>query len=154
MGFDILISPWIVLLNSDSRPVFNTDMIKRILGSNFFQLAVLTLAVVPGMLWPFYPLDHLESRYHDLWASRFTIGESPLMAMVAIDDKSLQAIGAWPWPRSLVAQTIESDKPEIIIGKHNLIVLEAGSAPRADAPKTEKSMKLDTRQYKVMLKKQ
>ena len=198
-GFDILISLWIVLLSGDSRPVFNTDMIKRILGSNFFQLALLTLAVVLGMLWPFYPLDHLESRYHDLWASRFTTGESPPMAMVAIDDKSLQAIGAWPWPRSLVAQTIESDKPEIIIGrnpgsdiqidnlgvsdrharifssegqyqiedlqstngtfvdekqisqvaidknsqiiigKHNLIVLEASSAPRADAPKNRKN---------------
>ena len=82
-------------------------MIKRLFGSNFFQLALLTLAVVLGMLWPLYPLEHLERRYHDLWAGRFTTGESPPMAMVVIDDKSLQAIGAWPWPRSLVAQTIQ-----------------------------------------------
>ena len=81
-------------------------MLKRLFGSNFFQLALLTLAVVLGMLWPFFPLEQLESRYHDLWAGRFRAGESPPMAMVAIDDKSLQAIGAWPWPRSLVAQTI------------------------------------------------
>lgn len=82
-------------------------MIKKLCGSNFIQLALLTLAVVLGMLWPFYPLEHLESRYHDLWAGWFTTGENPPMAMVAIDDKSLRAIGAWPWPRSLVARTIE-----------------------------------------------
>ena len=43
---------------------------------------------------------------------------------------------------------------QIIIGKHNLIVMEARVAPRVDSPKTEKTMKLDTRQYKEMLKKQ
>jgi len=41
-----------------------------------------------------------------------------------------------------------------MIGKHSLIVLEADTATRADAPKTDKTMKLDTRQYKEMLKKQ
>lgn len=53
-----------------------------------------------------------------------------------------------------ISQVAIDKNSQIIIGKHNLIVLEAGSAPRADAPKTDKTMKLDTRQYKEMLKKQ
>ena len=43
---------------------------------------------------------------------------------------------------------------QIIIGKHSLIVLEAGDSSRVDTPKTDKTMKLDTREYKEMLKKQ
>lgn len=81
-------------------------MTKKIFGSNLCQIALLTLAVVMGMLWPFPGLEHLEKGYYDLWAGRFTTGKSPPVAVVVIDDKSLQAIGAWPWPRSLVAEMV------------------------------------------------
>jgi hypothetical protein len=53
-----------------------------------------------------------------------------------------------------ISQVVIDKNSQIIIGKHHLIVLEAGSVPRADAPQTKKTMKLDTRQYKEMLKKQ
>jgi len=53
-----------------------------------------------------------------------------------------------------ISQVAIDKNSQITIGKHNLIVMEAGSTPRADTPKTEKTMKLDTRQYKKMLKKQ
>ena len=79
---------------------------KKIFGSTLCQIALLTLAVVMGMILPFFPLEHLEKGYYDLWAGRFKAGESPRVAIVAIDDKSLQAIGAWPWPRSLVAEMV------------------------------------------------
>jgi len=81
-------------------------MIRKIFGSNLCQIALLTLAVVIGMLWPFSPLENLENGYFDLWAGRFATGQSPPVALVAIDDKSLQAVGAWPWPRSMVADMI------------------------------------------------
>ena len=53
-----------------------------------------------------------------------------------------------------ISRVVIDKNSQIIIGKHNLIVQEAGAVPRADAPKSEKTMKLDTREYKEMLKKQ
>jgi len=81
-------------------------MIKKIFGSHLCQIALLTLAVVMGMLWPLSPLEYLEKGYYDLWAGRFKTGDSGPVAMVVIDDKSLQAIGAWPWPRSHIAAMV------------------------------------------------
>jgi pSer/pThr/pTyr-binding forkhead associated (FHA) protein len=43
---------------------------------------------------------------------------------------------------------------EVIIGKHSLVVHEASTQKTGQGPKTEKTMKLDTREYKEMLKKQ
>jgi eukaryotic-like serine/threonine-protein kinase len=83
------------------------NMTKKIFGSNLCQIALLTLLVVMGMLWPFSPLERLENGYYDLVSSRFNIGKSPPVAVVVIDDKSLQAIGAWPWPRSIVAEMVQ-----------------------------------------------
>ncbi len=59
------------------------------------------------MLWPFYPLERLENAYFDFSAGRHTADEIPPVALVVIDDKSLQSIGAWPWPRTLVADMIQ-----------------------------------------------
>ena len=53
-----------------------------------------------------------------------------------------------------ISRVVIDKNSQIIIGKHNLIVLEAGAVSRGDSPKTDKTMKLDTRQYKEMLKKQ
>lgn len=58
-----------------------------------------------------------------------------------VDEKQISRVGI-------------DNNSQILIGKHSLIVLEAGAAPRVDSPKTDKTMKLDTRQYKEMLKKQ
>jgi len=43
---------------------------------------------------------------------------------------------------------------EVLIGKHSLIILEADSNPPRKPAKSEKTMKLETRQYKEILKKQ
>jgi len=43
---------------------------------------------------------------------------------------------------------------EILIGKHSLIVQEASSKTAGKRTKSEKTMKLETRRYKEMLKKQ
>jgi serine/threonine-protein kinase len=81
-------------------------MLKKLLGTNLVQISLLTLVVLIGMLWPFYPLERLENAYFDIWAGRFNTGSHPQVAVVEIDDKSLHAIGAWPWPRSLVAEMV------------------------------------------------
>jgi len=81
-------------------------MLKKLFGTNLVQISLLALVVLLGMLWPFYPLDRLENANFDFWSGRFTTGQPAPVAMVVIDDKSLQSIGAWPWPRSLVAQMV------------------------------------------------
>lgn len=43
---------------------------------------------------------------------------------------------------------------EILIGKHSLVIQEADSTIPRKPPKNEKTMKLDTRQYKEILKRQ
>jgi len=53
-----------------------------------------------------------------------------------------------------VATAVLEVDSEIIIGKHRLIILEANSKTPRKPAITEKTMKLETRQYKEMLKKQ
>ena len=43
---------------------------------------------------------------------------------------------------------------EILIGKHSLVIQAADNQPVRKPPKSEKTMKLETRQYKEILKKQ
>lgn len=50
----------------------------------------------------------LDLRTYDLLAERVaTATPSDRVAIVAIDDRSLQAIGQWPWPRERVAMLVE-----------------------------------------------
>lgn len=81
-------------------------MVKKLFRSNLFLITLLTFVVLLGSLRSCPPLENLEKSYYDWWAARFKITKSPPLALVLIDDKSLQAIGSWPWPRSLVADMI------------------------------------------------
>lgn len=65
-------------------------------------------------------LDALENRYYDLRIGMRSQsqgdGESPLV-VVEIDDQSVERLGRWPWPRSLLARgldKIEAGDPRII----------------------------------------
>jgi len=89
------------------KSCYDFFMLRKLLGTNLVQISLLTLVVLLGMLWPFYPLERLENAYFDFWAGRFKTGVHPPVAVVEIDDKSLQSIGAWPWPRSLVADMVQ-----------------------------------------------
>jgi CHASE2 domain-containing sensor protein len=92
-------------------------MFKKLIATPFVQTAVVTALVLMAMLWPWKPLVHLENQNYDFWADRFRGAEDQSIAIVAIDDKSLQQIGDWPWPRSLIAkmvQLVSNQDPEAI----------------------------------------
>ena len=55
--------------------------------------------------------------------------------------------------RKIIRAVLEINS-EILIGKHSLIVQEASGKTAGKRPKSEKTMKLETRKYKEMLKKQ
>ncbi len=66
------------------------------------------IAILAGMLFGFQPLMSLEYRAYDLLSRlRQRAAGSPVI-IVAIDDKSLKRIGDWPWPRSYIADIINT----------------------------------------------
>ena len=83
----------------------------------FFGLGIMVLFLV---FWfvrlPF--LDTLELKYYDVMMKFRGQPESPSnIVMVDIDDASIEKLGRWPWPRSLVAEgldRINAGKPKVI----------------------------------------
>jgi len=96
--------------------------LKRILFSHYFICTILILAILWGLLSGFFPLKSLENRAHD-WMAGFRPGrgDSPV-AIVAIDNQSIDALGNWPWPRSCIARMIDhlSDCGASTMGIHLL----------------------------------
>ena len=79
---------------------------KALFSDEFFSIA-LTLLILAGMLFEFYPFRALEYRVYDLMmALRHKQQTSPVV-LVEIDERSLDEIGPWPWPRSYIAQVVQ-----------------------------------------------
>jgi eukaryotic-like serine/threonine-protein kinase len=93
-------------------------MFKKIIATPFIQTVLVAALVAVAMLWPWGPLEHLENQNYDFWADRFHPSENQPIAIVTIDDKSLQQIGDWPWPRSMIARMVQlvSDQGAEAIG--------------------------------------
>src|SRR5712692_2068991 len=71
-------------------------------------LNVLLLAVV-GLLSLSYPVEELSRRTGDMYFRlRGSQGTSPHVALILIDDASLERYGRWPWKRSLLAQVVRA----------------------------------------------
>lgn len=82
-------------------------MLKKIFGSPLTQSLIIALLVLAGMMWPPGPIKQLENNHYDFWSVRYGApGEMPI-AIVAIDDKSIQQMGDWPWPRSYLAEMVQ-----------------------------------------------
>ena len=74
--------------------------------------APLTLAVILLMVllyvWGAPILDLIELKTYDLrFLSRGRRQPTPAVVIAAIDEKSLEAQGRWPWPRSKIATLID-----------------------------------------------
>ncbi len=81
---------------------------KRSMAARWLTLNVLLLALV-GLLSLTYPVDELGRRLSDAYfrlRSRPATSES--VALVLIDDTSLEKIGRWPWPRTELARLVRA----------------------------------------------
>jgi CHASE2 domain-containing sensor protein len=58
------------------------------------------------MLFELFPLQSLEYKIYDLLSHLRRSPPAKSVVIVAIDDKSLDAIGDWPWPRSYIADMV------------------------------------------------
>lgn len=82
--------------------------IKKVFSSSRSVCLLLMIAFLAGMLFGFKPLLFLEYKAYDLMSRlrRRTTGMPVII--VAIDDKSLNKVGGWPWPRSYIAEVINT----------------------------------------------
>lgn len=80
--------------------------LKRVLFSNWFLYAFLTLGILAGLMFEFYPLQSLEYKAYDFMAGLRQREDVSPVVIVEIDDKSIKNIGTWPWPRSYVADMV------------------------------------------------
>lgn len=75
---------------------------------DWLLLNLLLLALV-GLLSLTYPVEELSRRLSDFYFRlRGQQPISPDVALVLIDDASLERYGRWPWPRSLLARVVRA----------------------------------------------
>ncbi|MFQ5625461.1 MAG: CHASE2 domain-containing protein [Methyloligellaceae bacterium] len=72
-----------------------------------FGVALL-IALVALRAWDPAALEILRLKTFDLYQiAKPRVAKSRPVVIVDIDDKSLNALGQWPWPRTVVAQLVE-----------------------------------------------
>src|SRR6266511_4034909 len=78
--------------------------LKSLFSLNPASLTLVTILVVVGV--PL--LDLIELKTYDLrFVPRGHVPPSPAVVMAVIDEKSLEAEGRWPWPRSKLAALVD-----------------------------------------------
>jgi adenylate cyclase len=84
--------------------------LKKFLNLSGFKIALLLTLIVLGIYYldPQF-LNLLELKTLDLrFLSRGKIPTSDKVALVTIDEKSLDELGRWPWPRTRMAQLLDA----------------------------------------------
>src|SRR6266852_4293858 len=85
---------------------------KHLQTRRWLLLNILLLTVV-GLLSPSYPVEELSRRTGDMYFRlRGNQGTSPHVALLLIDDASLERYGRWPWKRSLLARVVRAASAE------------------------------------------
>ena len=84
--------------------------LKKFLNLSGFKVALLMTLMVLGIYYldPHF-LTILELKTLDLrFLSRGKVPTSDKVALVTIDEKSLDELGRWPWPRTRMAQLLDA----------------------------------------------
>src|SRR5258705_11763873 len=76
---------------------------------DWFLALVITLSFGIAALWGNSLLESLERVAYDFGVkmTNRNAGATEKIAIIAIDDASIEKIGRWPWPRSVLAAMIE-----------------------------------------------
>ncbi len=81
-------------------------MLKK-LHISTLSLIILFLAVISGkVLFEIDPLQLLENNVYDSLLSLRKRKAEAQVVVLTIDNKSIQSIGSWPWPRSYIANVV------------------------------------------------
>ncbi len=81
-------------------------MLKK-LHISTLSLIILFVAVISGkILFEIDPLQPLEYKVYDYLLGLRQRKAATQVVVLAIDNKSVQSIGDWPWPRSYIANAV------------------------------------------------
>ena len=108
--------------------------VTRIFLSEWLLALILTLLVLGAYLLSWGPLVSLENRSYDMRARMLRTEPSAPIVIVAIDEKSIQDLGRWPWSRDKIAGIVEvlSSYEASVIGL-NVFFSEAKVDPGQEA---------------------
>jgi signal transduction histidine kinase len=85
---------------------------KHFQTKSWLLLNAVLLSVV-GLLSLSHPVEEISRRTGDMYFRlRGSQGTSPHVALIVIDDASLERYGRWPWKRSLLAQVVRAASAE------------------------------------------
>src|SRR5215472_7265951 len=91
---------------------FARSQLPAVIGIITLVLLLATMALVPGSWREVVRENALDLLLHaDQYVRRITGGEAQSderVVVVDIDRKSLETIGAWPWPRDTMARLVEA----------------------------------------------
>ncbi|MGD9236956.1 MAG: serine/threonine-protein kinase [Desulfobacterales bacterium] len=82
--------------------------IKKVFSSSRSVCLMLLIATLAGMLFGLKPLLLIEYRAYDLMSTLRRPQEGVPVIIVNIDDISIDKVGDWPWPRSYIAEIINT----------------------------------------------
>ena len=82
--------------------------LKKVQFSTLILVVLFALAITGKVLFGIDPLQPLEYGVYDSMSRLRQRKAATQIIIVAIDDKSVQNIGSWPWPRSYHAQIANS----------------------------------------------
>ncbi|SEJ86242.1 MULTISPECIES: CHASE2 domain-containing protein [unclassified Variovorax] len=102
-------------------------VIERLLMALLLPLVLLALAQRPGLL-------QLDASIHDRMLAMVSPEAAPDILIVAIDDRSLNELGRWPWPRDTHARLLErlaAAAPRAVL--LDLFLTEPSANPADDA---------------------
>ncbi|NNL78068.1 MAG: CHASE2 domain-containing protein [Desulfobacterales bacterium] len=80
--------------------------LKRVQFSTLILVVLFALAITGKVLFGIDPLQPFEYGVYDSMSRLRQRKAATQIIIVAIDDKSVQQIGSWPWPRSYIAEMI------------------------------------------------
>lgn len=82
-------------------------LLKKILVKPLAQIPILTAIIMLGMWYSISPWESMENRNYDFWADHFRDPGNQPIEIIAIDNKSIQQFGDWPWPRTKIADMVQ-----------------------------------------------
>jgi CHASE2 domain-containing sensor protein/predicted Ser/Thr protein kinase len=94
--------------------------IPKFVTSYWFIGITITVVFLMLFLWGFRPLAYLENRAYDCLSRIGADSSRSPVVIVAVDDKSINDLGPWPWPRRYFSDmvTLLSGSGARLIGLH------------------------------------
>ena len=81
-------------------------MLKKLHISTLSLIILFVLVISGNILFEIDPLQPLEYKVYDSLLRLRQRKPATQIVVLAIDNKSIQAIGSWPWPRSYIASLV------------------------------------------------